>query len=110
MHNHDGRLAANARNWSDVADEIEIELVVERRIDGIRRIGEQKGIAIRSRTHDCLGADVAASTGPILNDELLTEPLRQPLSDRARGDIGRTARRESDDDAHGPRWIALRQS
>jgi hypothetical protein len=33
--------------------------------------------------HDCLGADVAASSRPILNDEGLAQPLGKPLTDQA---------------------------
>jgi hypothetical protein len=40
-----------------------------------------------------LCADIAAGTGPVLDDELLTEPLRQPLADQARRDVGRAGRR-----------------
>ena len=97
IYHHDGGLAANARDRRDVANEIEIELVVERRVDRVRRIGQQERIAVRGRAHDRLGADVATGTRPVLDDELLTEPLRQPLPHRARGDIGRTARWKSDD-------------
>src|SRR6516162_1154545 len=46
----------------DVADEIEIELVVERRVDRTGYRAQQKRIAIRSRTDDRLGADVGAAT------------------------------------------------
>jgi hypothetical protein len=31
-----------------------------------------------------LGADIAAATRPVVDNELLSEPLRQPLSDQAR--------------------------
>src|SRR5262245_53787784 len=75
IHQHDGSLAANACDWRNVAYEIEIELVVERRVDRVRRIGQQKRIAVRRSAHDRLGADVAAGTRPVLDDELLTEPL-----------------------------------
>jgi hypothetical protein len=36
--------------------------------------------AVRARPNNGLGADVAAGAGPVFNDELLTEPVRQPLS------------------------------
>jgi hypothetical protein len=61
-------------------------------------------------THDGLGADIAAATRPVVDNKLLAEPLRQPLSHQAREDVGRAARRERHDDAHRPRRIGLRKS
>src|SRR5262249_22981254 len=69
--------------------------------------GEQC-VAICERTHDCLSSDIAAGTRPVLNDELLTEPLGEPLTYYARDDVNRLARGKSDDDAHRPRRIGLR--
>ena len=45
---------------------------------------------------------------PVLGDELLAEPLRQPLADEARDDVGRVAGRKADDQMHRPRRICLR--
>jgi hypothetical protein len=53
-------------------------------------------------------ADIAARAWPILDDEWLTEPLRRPLADQARDNIGPAAGRIADDDAHRPRRIGLR--
>src|SRR3954452_12671083 len=76
MHRHDKTTAHQTRDWSDVVNEIEIEIVVERRINGIRRSGQQERITIRSGAHDRLGGDVAACARPVLDDELLPELLR----------------------------------
>ena len=83
--------ADDARDRRDVADEIEIELVVERRVDRVGRTDQEERIAVRRRTHDRLGGDIAAGARPVLDDELLAEPLRQPLTDQARDDVGRAA-------------------
>ena len=88
-------IAHDARDRRDVADEIEIELVVERRVDRVRRNDQEKRVAVRRRTHDRLGGDIAAGAGPVLDDEWLAEPLRQPLTHQARDDVGRAARRQS---------------
>jgi hypothetical protein len=45
---------------------------------------------------------------PILDDELLSEPLGQPLSHQARGKIAAAAGRKADDKTHRPRRIGLR--
>ena len=74
----------DARDRRDVADEIEVELFIERRVDCIRRADQEQRIAVRGRAHDRLGGDIAASARPVLDDERLAEPLRQPLTDQAR--------------------------
>ena len=87
--------ADDARDRRDVADEIEIELVVERRVDRVRRRGQEERVAVGRRVHDGLGADIAAGARPVLDDELLAEPLRQPLPHQPRDDVGRAAGAES---------------
>ena len=75
------------RDRRDVADEIEIEIVVERRVDRDRSGDQEERIAVRGRAHDRLGADIAAGARPVLDDEWLAEPLRQPLAHQARDDV-----------------------
>ena len=53
-------------------------------------------------------ADIAAGAGPVLDHDLLAEPLRQPLADQARGDVDRAAGRKWCDQLHRPRRIRLR--
>jgi hypothetical protein len=53
--------------------------------------------------------DIGAGTGTVLDDEWLAEPLRQPLCDQAREDVGRPASGKAIDDAHRPRRIGLRR-
>src|SRR5262245_47332795 len=98
----------NPRDRHYVADEIEIEFLVQRDVDCIRRSRQEERIAVRRRAHDRLGGDVAASACPVLNNELLTEPLREPLSYQTRDDVARTAGAIADDDAYRPRRIGLR--
>jgi hypothetical protein len=76
IHFHDARYADNACNRRDVADEIEIEVVVERRVDRIRRSNQQESVAIRRRSHYRLGGNIAAGTRPVFDNERLAEPLR----------------------------------
>src|SRR5256884_3631121 len=70
MDYHDLGKADDARDGRDVADKIEIELFVEGRIDRVCRSDQEKRVAIRGRTHDSLGADIAPSARPILDDKL----------------------------------------
>src|SRR5215472_5753057 len=100
----------NPRDRGYIADEIEIEFLVQRDVDCIRRSRQEERIAVRRRAHDRLGGDVAAGAWPVLNNELLTEPLREPLSYQTRDDVTRTAGAIADENAHRPRWIGLSPS
>src|SRR6266446_7090522 len=80
IDHHDLGKADDARDGRDVADKIEIELFVERRIDRVCRSDQEERVAIRGRTHDRLGADIGTSTWPVLDNEWLAEPLGEPLS------------------------------
>ena len=68
----------------------------------------QQSVAVRCCPGDRLGADVTAGAGAILDDELLAEAIRQPLTHQARLDVGGPAGGKADDDAHRPRRIGLR--
>jgi hypothetical protein len=73
IYQHYKRPADDARDRRDVADEVEIELVVERRVDCVRRIDQKERVAVRPRTHDRLGGDIGASARTVLNDEWLAQ-------------------------------------
>src|SRR5262245_22549173 len=67
------------------------------------------------RLKDCwrdnrLGGDIGSRAWLVLNDERLAEPLREPLTNETRGDVGRAASQETDNNAHRPRRIGLRPS
>src|SRR6266478_7513029 len=48
------------------------------------------GRSVRRRPDDSLGCNVGPGPGPVLDDELLAEPFRQPLAHQAHGDVART--------------------
>src|SRR5262245_65308575 len=108
IDHHDLSLAANARDRRDVADEIEVELVVERRVACVRRADEEEGVAVRRRTYDRLSADIGAAARPALNDEWLAEPLRQPLPDQTCEAVLRATGGSRHNQAHRLRRISLR--
>src|SRR5262249_27528498 len=56
------------------------------------------------------GGDISGCPGTVFDDELLTEPLGQPLTEQARGDVGGAAGGKADNQAHRPRRIGLRPS
>ena len=65
-------------------------------------------VAVRLRSCDDFGADIARGARPILNDEWLTKPIHQPLTDQARDDVRRATGRNGHDQSHRPRRIGLR--
>src|SRR5262249_26419548 len=97
-----------AGDRQDVAAEIETKLFVYRSIDRVCRSDEEQCVTIRRRAHDRLGRDIGGSTRPVFDDEWLSQPLRQPLSDQACDDVGRPASGKADDDAHRSRGMVLR--
>src|SRR5262245_62828595 len=72
---HDVGRADDACNGRDVAQEIEIELLVQGCIYCLRRTDQKKCVAIGGCTHDRFGCDIAAAAWPIFDDEGLSEPL-----------------------------------
>jgi len=110
VYHHGIGTSENAGDRRNVADEIEIELIVERRVARVEATGHEQRIAVCGRVHDRLGADIAAAARPVLDDEWLAEPLRQPLTDQAREDVGRAGGRDRHDQTHRPRRVGLRPS
>ena len=80
----------------------------EDRVHEERERGEKQRIAIRRGPRHRLGRDDGVGAGPILDDEGLAERAGHVLRDDARDHVGRPARRETDQDPHRPRGIALR--
>src|SRR5215471_1857062 len=108
MYRYDVGLPVNAGDRRDVADEIETKLVIERGVDGIPTADHEQRVSVCGRAHDGLGADIAAAARSVLDNKLLTEPLRQPLTHQTRDDVGRTGWSERHDDAHRSQRIGLR--
>ena len=88
--------------------EIEIELVVERGVDGVGRRDQKQRVAVGRRAHDRLGGDIGAAARPVFDDDRLAEPLRQPLPHQPRRDVRRAAGGVADDQPYRPRRIGLR--
>ena len=94
--------ADHAGNRRDVAQEIVIEMPVHAGIGRIRCRDHEQRVTVGRGLHDRLGGDVGIGAGTVVDDELLAEPLRQPLRDQPRGGIGRSAGRIADENAHRP--------
>src|SRR5438552_15967048 len=106
-HNNIG-LAIQAHDRRDIADEIIVELIIERRVDRVSHIDHEKRVSVSGRTHDGLRADIVASARPVINDKWLAEPLREPLTEQAGKNVERAAASGGENDSHRWRRIGLR--
>src|SRR5262249_20250187 len=75
VHHHGIRGVDDTCDRRDVADEVEIEVGVKCRVDGIRRQHKEQRVAVRQRSYDDFGANITAGARPVFDDELLSEPL-----------------------------------
>src|SRR5262245_60008748 len=87
VHHHDVGGVDKRRDWRDVTEEMEIELLVKRRVDCVRRSGEKQRVAVGICVHDSLGADIGSGSRPVLDDMRLAEPLRQPWTKQTRKNV-----------------------
>src|SRR5262249_46553802 len=90
------------------ANEVVVEFFEQCCIDCCGSTDHEERIAVCRRTHDRLYTDIATTARTVLDDELLTEALRQPLTNEARSNVVNTTGRKWDNDAHRPRRIGLR--
>jgi hypothetical protein len=69
----------------------------------------EQRVAVRRRACDCFGADRAAGSAAIVDDDLLAEDLTHLRCEHARDDVGVSTRCEGNDHAHRLGGILLRQ-
>src|SRR5262245_1992992 len=77
---HDKRRTYETCNWRNVADEIEAEFLVKAHVDRCRSCGKEQRVTIRHSLDDGFSTDIGTSSRAVLDDELLTQVLREPLS------------------------------
>ena len=109
VHHQHADAAHGAGDRHDVAQEIELQIVVERGAGGVGHADGEQRVAVGRGAHDRLGADVAARAGTVLDHERLAELLRERLRDDPHKDVDRAAGRKADDDAHRPVRPGLRR-
>src|SRR5580704_9562538 len=73
---HDQGKVADHRDGNDIANEIEVEILVERGVGGDRLGDQEKRVAVRRGTHGGFDPDIRSRAGPVLDDEWLVEALR----------------------------------
>jgi hypothetical protein len=107
MHDEDADPSMSARDRYDVADNVEAKLVVERDVPAVGRSKLEQRVTVWRSTNNHLRGKIAARARSVLDNELLTKTLRQPLTEKASEQIGHAARWKPDDQAHRPRRISL---
>src|SRR5262249_17170036 len=88
---------------------VEIDLLVERRVggkDGV--VAVEQRVAVGRRAGDGLGCDVAAGAQAVIDHKRLAEDLLELTAEDAGEHVACSARREGDDEGHGPRRIIRR--
>ena len=65
-------------------------------------------MAVGRCAHHRLRGDVTGGAGPVVDEELLSQTVREPLSDQARNNVDLAAGRKPDDNADRPLRIGLR--
>jgi hypothetical protein len=80
----------------DIALKIERQVVEQRDIERGRGRDEQQRVAVGRRIDHGLDGDIGAGARLVLDDDRLTEPLRQPRRHDAGDDVAAAARRKSD--------------
>src|SRR5262249_9063968 len=108
IHLHDMWHAVDARNRRNIANEVVVEFCEQCRMDCGGSTDHEERIAVCRRTHDRLYTDIATTARTVLDDALLTEALRQPMTNEARSNVVNTTGRKWDNDTHRPRRIGLR--
>jgi hypothetical protein len=101
------RPGSDERDVREVLERVVRDLLVQMRAYHVRGAGEQQGIAVGRCLSDEIGADRAAGTRLVLDEELPAELLRKPRREHARGRVGEAAGRQRHHDAHRARGIGL---
>lgn len=76
---HDVCHAYHSGHKRDVADQIEIQMVIERRVDCVRGKDHKQRVAVSRRAYDRFGGDIDRSTRPTDNCERLLVTLLRGL-------------------------------
>src|SRR5947207_1435300 len=103
----DGRLGGDHQNVGAAAPEragggvllrVGRQEPVQRHVDRVGRRRDEQRVAVGRALRDEVGADIAAGAGLVLDDDRLSQGFRKARAQSTRGEIGDTARRESDDE------------
>src|ERR1700744_3713249 len=101
--------AAHARNRRNVADEIVVEILVDRSVPRIDRSEIEQRVTIGGSMRDHSGGDIGRGAGPVAAPARRPEPFRQPLRNQPRQDVGGAGWGKTNQQADWPRRITSRQ-
>jgi len=76
IDHHDEGSKVNVGDRRNVTDEIESEVVVNRRIERVRGGNHKQRMAVRRCSRDEFSAEIAACARPVIDDDRSAEPLR----------------------------------
>ena len=107
MDFHHERHLGDGDDRGDIANEVELQVLEQACVDGVHRSAQEQGVPVRSGFHDLGSGIVATGAGPVLNNNLLAEMVRQHRGDGSRNDVQRTTGRKADDQANRQRWVSL---
>src|SRR5215813_13855620 len=108
MHREDHRRRDSTGYRLEVLDRIIRDFVEEGRVDDIGACNDQDGRAICGRLGRATRTNVAAGTGDILDEKLLSQPVGKSLRQKTAKHIGGAGWREWNNDAHWPGGVGLR--
>ncbi len=96
------------RHGVEVLERIVAGVTEQIRIVGDVAAGHQHRVAVRRRLRRAHRADIAAGARHVLDEEILAGLRGKALRDQPREQIGRPARRKTDDHLHRPRRPSVR--
>ena len=107
-HDQHIRIAGDQDDRREILDRIEWQLWIDPDIRAVRaRGGHEQRVAVGRAPRHCIGGDVAARAGAVLDDHRLAEAHGKLLAHHARQHVGRRARPDGDEDAHRLLRVAL---
>ncbi|MCC7082386.1 MAG: hypothetical protein IT530_17090 [Burkholderiales bacterium] len=93
LHRQPGIHRQHVGTVADLADKrerldgVKRQLPIHRRAERVRGRDHQHGLPVRAGLGGHIDAEIAASPGPIVDDERLTEPLAQVQADQPADDV-----------------------
>jgi hypothetical protein len=91
-----------------IPDEVELEILIDRRVPAVRGGGFKQRIAVGICSHDRFGGEVAAGAGAVFDNELLAEPLGEHLPREPCDNVVDATGGITDEQKRRPRRIGLR--